>query len=333
MGRFGKTFSPAILETTMARRFSNLFRIASMLLLLGPLGVPMPAAAQDVAPAAPPLDPTVQSSSDYRIRQGDEVALTVFGEPTLSPTQPLRVLQGGTIAVPLAGNVMIGGLTTSAASDAVARKLRKYLRDPKVTVAVVAVAPIEALVLGNVKTPGKYTLPPPTRLTDVIAAAGGLGPTDGSFPDARLEYPDGTVATVSLQKLLRDGDVTVNSVVTSGETVYVPSPNLLQVEVIGAVDKPGDTLVREGDDVAMAIARAGTATQEQADLSHVTVSRNGANGGKIVSEVNLYKVLREGDTSHDVVLQKGDVVFVPSSPKREPLAGSLIYTLSNLLHF
>jgi len=333
MGRFGKTFSPAILETTMARRFSNLVRIASMLLLLGPLGVPMPAAAQDVAPAAPPLDPTVQSSSDYRIRQGDEVALTVFGEPTLSPTQPLRVLQGGTIAVPLAGNVMIGGLTTSAASDAVARKLRKYLRDPKVTVAVVAVAPIEALVLGNVKTPGKYTLPPPTRLTDVIAAAGGLGPTDGSFPDARLEYPDGTVATVSLQKLLRDGDVTVNSVVTSGETVYVPSPNLLQVEVIGAVDKPGDTLVREGDDVAMAIARAGTATQEQADLSHVTVSRNGANGAKVVSEVNLYKVLREGDTSHDVVLQKGDVVFVPSSPKREPLAGSLIYTLSNLLHF
>jgi protein involved in polysaccharide export with SLBB domain len=188
-------------------------------------------------------------------------------------------------------------------------------------------------VLVNVKTPGKYVLPPPTRLTDVIAAAGGLGLTDGTYPDARLEYPDGTISTVSLQKLLRDGDVSVNSFVTSGETVYVPSPTLLQVEVIGAVDKPGDVLVREGDDVAMAIARAGTATQQQADLSHVTVSRNGPNGAKIVSNVDLYKVLKDGDTSHDIVMQKGDVVYVPSSPKREPLAGSIIYSLANLLHF
>jgi polysaccharide export outer membrane protein len=327
----------------MSRTFSSLVKTVSMLVLLAPFAAPAAGHAPEAQPAAPvqqapqsapqPLDPTVQSTSDYRIRQGDEVALTVFGEPTLTPAQPLRVLQGGTIAVPLAGNVAIGGLTTSAASDAVAQKLRKYLRDPKVTIAVVAIAPIEALVLGNVKTPGKYVLPPPTRLTDVIAAAGGLGLTDGTYPDARLEYPDGTISTVSLQKLLRDGDVSVNSFVTSGETVYVPSPTLLQVEVIGAVDKPGDVLVREGDDVAMAIARAGTATQQQADLSHVTVSRNGPNGAKIVSNVDLYKVLKDGDTSHDIVMQKGDVVYVPSSPKREPLAGSIIYSLANLLHF
>jgi polysaccharide export outer membrane protein len=327
----------------MSRTFSSLVKTVSMLVLLAPFAAPAAGRAPEAQPAAPvqqapqsapqPLDPTVQSTSDYRIRQGDEVALTVFGEPTLTPAQPLRVLQGGTIAVPLAGNVAIGGLTTSAASDAVAQKLRKYLRDPKVTIAVVAIAPIEALVLGNVKTPGKYVLPPPTRLTDVIAAAGGLGLTDGTYPDARLEYPDGTISTVSLQKLLRDGDVSVNSFVTSGETVYVPSPTLLQVEVIGAVDKPGDVLVREGDDVAMAIARAGTATQQQADLSHVTVSRNGPNGAKIVSNVDLYKVLKDGDTSHDIVMQKGDVVYVPSSPKREPLAGSIIYSLANLLHF
>jgi polysaccharide export outer membrane protein len=325
----------------MPRTFSSLVRTVSILVLLAPFAAPTTGLAQEAQPAAPvqqapqaapqPLDPTVQSTSDYRIRQGDEVALTVFGEPTLTPSQPLRVLQGGTIAVPLAGNVSIGGLTTSAASDAVAQKLRKYLRDPKVTIAVVAIAPIEALVLGNVKTPGKYVLPPPTRLTDVIAAAGGLGLTDGTYPDARLEYPDGTIKTVSLQKLLRDGDVSINSFVTSGETVYVPSPTLLQIEVIGAVDKPGDVLVREGDDVAMAIARAGTATQQQADLSHVTVSRNGPNGAKIVSNVDLYKVLKDGDTSHDIVMQKGDVVYVPSSPKHEPLAGSIIYTLANLL--
>ncbi len=302
-------------------------RFALVALVFG--SVVVPADAQ----VASPIGPTVQTTADYRIHQGDQISLIVFGEPTLSPTSPLTVLQGGTISVPLAGNVMIGNMTTADASAAVTQKLRKYLRNPQVTIAVVAIAPIEALVLGNVKTPGKYTLPPPARVTDVIAAAGGLGPTDGSFPDARLEYPDGTVSTVSLQKLLRDGDVTVNSFVTSGETVYVPSPTLLQVEVIGAVDKPGDVLVREGDDAAMAIARAGTATQQQADLNHVTVSRVGPNGTKTVQVVNLYDVLRNGDTSHDIVMQKGDVVYVPTAPGHQT-AGSLLNIFSSLLfHF
>ena len=287
------------------------------------------------APAIAPAEATVASPRDYRIRQGDEVSLSVFGEPTLTPVQPLRVLQGGSIAVPLAGNVIVGGLTTSQASLAVASKLRKYLRDPKVTLAVFSVGPVEALVLGNVKTPGKYTLPPPARLTDVIAAAGGLGPTDGAYPDARLEYPDGTVGTISLQKLLHDGDVAANLTISSGETVYVPAPTLLTVEVIGAVDKPGDIQVREGDDVAMAIARAGTATQQQADLNRVAVTRAGPNGAKTVLMVNLYDVLKKGDTSHDVIMQKGDVVYVPSSPKNNTLgnAGNLLFGLGSLVRF
>jgi polysaccharide export outer membrane protein len=294
---------------------------------LGPAG--LPAQTVQSAPDAA-SEATVQSAHDYRIRQGDQVALTVFGEATLTPPSPLRVLQGGSIAVPLAGNVAVGGLTTSEASEAVARRLRKYLRDPKVTIAVVSVGPVEALVLGNVKVPGKYTLPPPARLTDVLAAAGGLGPTDGDFPDARLEYPDGTTGSASLQKLLHDGDTASNIAIASGETIYVPSPTLLTVEVVGAVDKPGDVAVREGDDVAMAIARAGTATQQQADLNHVTVTRNASSGGKTVLTVNLYDVLKKGDTSHDVVMQKGDVVYVPSSPKHSSPA-DLLFGISNLL--
>ena len=320
----------------MSKNNLGLGRLAGVLLLLAPSFVAVPAAAQQQqqqqVQSQDTGEATIQSAHDYRIRQGDQVTLTVFGETTLTPATPLRVLQGGTIAVPLAGNVAIGGLTTSQASVAVAQKLRKYLRDPKVTIAVVSIVPVEALVLGNVKLPGKYTLPPPARLTDVIAAAGGLGPTDGNFPDARLSYPDGTSGAASLQKLLHDGDSRSNVEVVSGETVYVPSPTLLQVEVIGAVDKPGDVLVREGDDVAMAIARAGTATQERADLNNVTVTRNNGSGQKTVSTVNLYDVLKKGDTTHDIIMQKGDVVYVPAGRKADSsFANGLLYTLSNLL--
>jgi polysaccharide export outer membrane protein len=182
-----------------------------------------------------------------------------------------------------------------------------------VTVAIYTVGPVEALVLGNVKVPGKYTLPPPARVTDAIAAAGGLGPVDGDFPDARLEAPEGTTKSVSLQKLLHDGDESQNVAIESGETVYVPSPSVFNVVVTGAVDKPGDVALHEGDDVAMAVARAGASSAQKPDLNRVTVTRTQGDGKIMRQTINLYPILQNGDLSHDLKLQKGDLVFVPQA--------------------
>jgi polysaccharide export outer membrane protein len=275
-----------------------------------------PAFAQaDPGAVMPAEEATVQSSHNYRIRQGDQITVTIFGEQTLTPPGPLRVVQGGRVVLPLAGEVIVAGLTTSEASAAVAQKLRKYVRQPQVTVAIYSVGPVEALVLGNVKVPGKYTLPPPARLTDAIAAAGGLGPVDGEFPPARLEAPEGTTSTVSLQKLLHDGDETQNVTLESGETVYVPSPSIFTVVVSGAVDKPGDVELHEGDDVAMAVARAGASTNQNPDLNRVSVTRTGPDGKATTQLINLYPILKDGDLSHDIRLQKGDLVFVPQAGK------------------
>lgn len=279
-----------------------------------------PAAGTSAAPTqtAPqlPRDMGPQVGSDYRLRPGDEVTLTVYGETSLSPTQPLRVLPGGAIAVPLVGEVLVGGKTPGEASDMVARKLQRYLKSPRVTVAVFNVAPVESLVLGNVKTPGKYTLLPPARLTDVIAAAGGLGPTDGDLPEARIQTAAGTITSVSLQKLLHDGDLTQNVPIQPGDEVYVPSPNLFAVHVIGAVDKPGDVQLHDGDDLAMAVARAGTSATSNPDLNRITVTRTDAAGKSTITNINLYDVLKNGDKSQDIKMVKGDLVYVPQARKQ-----------------
>jgi polysaccharide export outer membrane protein len=294
------------------------------------------AAVAQVAPEAPQgavgdpgLEVTVASSKTYHLRQGDEITVTVFGEPTLTPTAPLRIVQGGAIAMPLVGEVNVGGLTTADASAAIVRSLHKYVRDPRVTVAVYSVGPIEALVLGNVKVPGKYTLPPPARLTDVIAAAGGLGPTDGDLPPVRLESPDGSTSSVNLQNLLHDGNEALNVPIESGTTVYIPSPTIFNVTVTGAVEKAGDVPMHEGDDVATAIARAGSSAGLHPDLNKVTVSHHAPDGTVTVQTVNLYPILQKGDLSHDVKLQKGDVVFVPTAPQSR----NILDILGNLRPF
>ncbi len=264
--------------------------------------------------------------SDYRIRPGDMLDVTVYGEPTLTQPQ-LKVLPGGTIVEPLVGSVHVGGLTTSQAGNAVAQALTRYLRSPKVTVAVSTVGPVDVYVLGNVKLPGKYTLQPDSRLMDALAAAGGLGPTDGDLPVARVSV-DGDVTNVSLQKLLHEGDLTLNERVQNDMAVYVVSPNTFNVQVFGAVEKAGDVTMHEGDRLVAAVARAGEGSSTNADLNHVVVRRRQPDGSVTSETVNLYAIYgKNGDPSKDVVMQKDDSIFVPQGiGKRDtvsPLSGIL----------
>jgi polysaccharide export outer membrane protein len=285
------------------------------------------------AAADPIATPRVSARPDdaYLIHGGDELNVIVYGEKDL--TQAVTVLPSGTISYPLIGEVHIGGLTPSRAAGVLSTSLKHYLRQPQVSVVVVKEGPLEVLVLGNVAKPGKYELPSRSRLTDAIASAGGLGITDGDFPEARLATPHGDVKQVSLQKLLHDGDTTQNIPLGDEMTVYVPSPLTLQVQVLGAVDKPGDVLVHEGDRLSMAIARAGSGAAANADLNHITVRRVDSGGVTKTTNVNLYEVLKSGDLSRDPVMEKNDLVYVPQSPgHNDRISGpaSILYTISHL---
>lgn len=271
---------------------------------------------------------------DYRIRPGDVLELTVFGEPTLS--QPaLKVLPSGTVVEPLAGQIRVGGLTPPQAASAVERALAKYLRHPQVAVAVAQVGALDVYVLGNVKTPGKYQLQPASRLMDALAAAGGLGPVDGEYPAARIS--EGTdVSEVSLAKLLHGGDLSLNVPVENQMTVYVPSPITFDVQIFGAVDKPGDVVMHEGDRLVMAIARAGNSPSVSSDLNHIVLRRTGSDGAIATQTINLYEVYKSGDPKDDPVLAKGDSIYVPQGRgKRDnvsPLTG-ILYSLGRLVGF
>lgn len=285
-------------------------------------------AAVEAVQAAPAA---ARPDDAYMIHGGDELNVIVYGEKDL--TQSVTVLPSGTISYPLIGEVHIGGQTPTQAASTLTTSLKHYLKQPQVSVVVVKEGPLAVLVLGAVSKPGKYELPSRSRLTDAIASAGGLGITDGTFPDARLANAHGEVKQVSLQKLLHDGDTTQNIPLGDEMTVYVPSPLTLQVQVLGAVDKPGDVTVREGDRLSMAIARAGNGTSSNSDLNRITLRRVNSGGVTQTMNINLYEVLKSGDINKDPVMQKNDLVYVPQAASRQDKVSgpaSLLYTLSHL---
>lgn len=284
--------------------------------------VPFAAGAQTQTPAVTkPID------SSSRINTGDQLNVQVFGEPTLS--QVVTVQDDGDIQYPLIGRVQVGGKTPSQAADAIKTALLSYVRHPIVTVALAQEGQNNVLVLGNVKTPGKYIVRSGAHLSDALAAAGGLGTTDGNYPEARVTQDNGQSAEVSLQSLLVDGKNKLNVPLSNNAVVYVEGPLPIQIEVVGAVDHPGYYTVHQGDRLSVAIAQAGTSANAKADLNNVTVSRD--IDGKIEKDqVNMYQALHGGDRAHsDPVLEKDDVVYVPQA--KQGNAFNPIYLIENLI--
>lgn len=299
------------------RAFKKTILLAALAAFAGTVS---PAAAQ---PAAPGAYATV-------IHPGDQLAVQVFGDTTL--TQNVTVLGDGTIEYPLVGRVQVAGKTPQQASGVLSQRLLKYVRHPVVTIAITQLAQPNVLVLGDVKNPGKYQLRSDGRLSDAIAAAGGLVDSNGAYPLARVSDPTGKITQVSLQNLLRQGQVNLDESLSEGSVVYVPGPIQMTVHVTGAVDRPGDIQVNEGDRLAVAVAKAGNSANAQADLNHVRVIRRDSKGQPQTMEINLYKALQNGDESADVALQKDDVIFVPQARKKSDfLQSPLIYLLTRLI--
>jgi polysaccharide export outer membrane protein len=280
--------------------------LALALALQFALGLTSNAATPPAGAVTPPV------AADYRIHAGDQLAVSVYGEPSL--TQTVTVLPDATVEYPMIGRIALGGQTPAQASATLTRALSKFLRQPIVSIGVVSEGQLTIMILGNVKTPGKYTLPFNSHVTDAVAAAGGMGPTNGDYPVARVSDASG-VRDASLQAILRGGDTSADVVLGNNSVVYVPSPVTFNVQVVGAVDKPGEVSVSQGDRLSTAIAKAGNSVNANADLNAISVTRDIGNGQTKVFKVNLYDKLQHGDVAADLVLQKNDVVYVPAAKK------------------
>jgi len=267
------------------------------------------------------------------IHPGDQLAVQVFGDQSL--TQTVTVLSDGTIDYPLVGRVPVAGKTPDQASAVLASRLHEYVRHPVVTIAIAQLGQPDVLVLGDVQHPGKYQLRSGGRISDAIAAAGGIADENGAYPVARIAEADGQVTNVSLEQLLRKGDVSLDQTLGEGSVVYVPGAEPFTVDVAGAVDHPGDVQVHEGDHLSVAIAKAGDSANAQADLNHIRLIRTGPDGKETTTEINLYQALKEGDESADVALQKGDVIYVPQAKKSggffNDVGDGLLYILSRII--
>jgi polysaccharide biosynthesis/export protein len=125
-----------------------------------------PAAATS-ANYAGPMD-----ASRYIIGPEDSLQVTVWKEPTLSGNFPVR--PDGMISLVLVGDLPAAGLTPMALSNDITQRLKKYIQDPVVTVAVLGVNSQRIFMVGEVGKVGPVMLTPGMTPLQAIVTAGGL---------------------------------------------------------------------------------------------------------------------------------------------------------------
>jgi polysaccharide export outer membrane protein len=241
----------------------------------------LPAAATAVGPLTP-LGP------------GDSVTLHVFGQPDMDTV--LGVADDGTVRVPLAGSVPVGGLSPETAARRVEKAFKDggFFVDPHVTLTVTQSLSQRVSVLGEVKTPGRYPVDSKTTIVDLLAQAGGQTEFASSTVYVLRTDAAGAVKRypVNLKGLLDPGTSAPSQLLRAGDSLYVPRAE--QFFILGEVQKPSMYKLEPNLTVLQAISLAGGVTPKGSDR-RVDIKRVGKNGEQVVVKAKPNDLVQPDD--------------------------------------
>lgn len=170
--------------------------------------------------AAPTL--CAADSEPYRIQPGDVLAVSVWKEQDLQGDVLVR--PDGGMSFPLVGDVQAAGRTIEELRRAVDERLRKYIPDPSVAIAVKQIGGNRIYVLGKVNRPGEYPFSRPIDVMQALSLAGGatsFAELD-SIQILRREQGRQIALRFEYSAVERGRKLEQNILLRSGDTVVVP---------------------------------------------------------------------------------------------------------------
>lgn len=314
----------------------------------------------------------------YLVGPGDVFNLKVFDAQELSGR--LEVLSDGSISLPFIGSIDVEGLTINQVTDKITLNLGKILLRPAITLSLLTPRPVRIAVIGEVEQPGLYTLATRESLgtegavrvsvnglptiVDAIQKGGGItqeAKLDGVILKRRNQKGTDQYSqkTLDLIDLMLNGNQTQNPFLHDGDVIEIPkdqklspniikiaainlSPQTIEVNVIGEVEKPGRYRVNSNTTLTQAILIAGGAHQYRANERKVELVRMTRNG---TATLNKYKlnfkedmspeknpILKNGDTirvKRNLFAKSTDVLNEVSSPMTDIMTAITLYNMTD----
>jgi len=165
----------------------------------------------------------LKNSNDYVLQSGDLIDIAVFNETDMNRTQ--RISGNGYVTLPLIGVVKISGLSVTDAELEISNKLKKYIKQPHISIFVKEYCNTTVYVLGQVKNPSAIQIPPGRSLTilEAITSVGGFtNIASTKVKVLRTEKGKQKSIEVDISQITKQGKKDLDIVLMPSDIVFVP---------------------------------------------------------------------------------------------------------------
>ena len=190
---------------------------------------------------------------NYRIGPGDAVFIDVYGASQKS--YQTTVAPDGIITLDGFGPIQVSGLTVAQANSRIREKLGRRYSSSSIRLSVGQTHTIMVNVVGEVKTPGTYTLSAFATVFNALYMAGGIGEL-GTLRNIKVYRGGSLISTVDVYDFLRRGHLTGNVRLADNEVIVV-GPYEMLAQVSGKVKRPMFYEMKRGESLGTLISYAG----------------------------------------------------------------------------
>lgn len=256
----------------------------------------------------PILGPVALDVGEYRVGVGDVLRIRLYDGKETSERE-VRVRPDGKISFDMIGSVHVRDFTPTQISEVLKLRLKKYYRQPDVTVFVEDFVSQKVLVIGNVKIPGTYPLMGDDRILDVLARAGWVSKPAVEGADQVVLLRAGAREPISLSAILNEAKMDMNRSLHAGDVIYViASGEKGMVRVQGEVRAPGKVWIERTPTWVTDVLTSAGGLTDQADPARAFMVR--PDGSRL--PVDLSQILNGRRSPADAPeLKDGDLLFVP----------------------
>ena len=257
------------------------------------------------------------------------------------------ILSDGTLSLPIIGLVDSSDLTIEKLTNKLKILYSKELIRPELFITIKKARPINVSLIGEINRPGLYKLDTYPNLSqnssdlinlptivDAISKAGGITPKSNikSVSVKRRLSNDITKykkIDINLVNLLMKGDQSQNLILFDGDIITINrvaesenlsketlkiakgnlSPKMININVIGAVEKPGEYNVKSNTTLNKAILLANGFIPWKANKTNIQLYRIN-NNGSISTKKYKFNINEEVSEDKNPPLKDGDIVKV-----------------------
>lgn len=176
----------------------------------------------------------IATPQNYVLGPGDQLIIDVYGAS--QETVTLTVSPDGDITVPDFGPVHVSGLTVSAAQSRIRSRLGNYFESSNIKATLGQTRTIMVNVMGEVKTPGTYTLSAFATVFHALYMAGGVSDL-GTLRNIKVFRQGKLISTVDIYEFILNGRLAGNVRLADNDVVQVGTYDCI-VDITGRVKRP-----------------------------------------------------------------------------------------------